>query len=127
MMRYKVGHGFGFSVDRSVAGIWFDAQEWEALRARNFHDEVHLIMTSPWQSDLRREALQAVINEKAAAHAAQPPAPKWQPMGVNAALQARYAELLGPEALAKADEFRTWLSQQPHRREILAYLQQDRR
>jgi hypothetical protein len=46
MTRYKVGHGFKFTIDRSVTGgIWLDAGEWDALRQRNFHDELNLIFT----------------------------------------------------------------------------------
>ena len=54
MLRYKVGKGFDFAIDRSsTGGVWFDAGEWEALRERNFHDEVHLIFTAPWQQSVR--------------------------------------------------------------------------
>ncbi|GHC62642.1 zf-TFIIB domain-containing protein [Roseibacillus persicicus] len=32
MLRYKVGHGFSFTIDRSPSGgIWLDRGEWEAL------------------------------------------------------------------------------------------------
>ncbi len=54
MQRFKVGHGFSFYLDRSPSGsIWFDKGEWEALRERQFHDELHLIFTAPWQRDIR--------------------------------------------------------------------------
>lgn len=61
MQRYKVGHGFTFHLDRSPNGnIWFDAGEWQALRERQFHDELHLIFTAPWQHNIRQqEKLQA--------------------------------------------------------------------
>lgn len=128
MTRYKVGHGFQFSVDRSAAGIWFDVNEWEALRSRNFHDEVHLIMTAPWQAKVRREALEQVIQEKQAAQQApeRDPAPVHaEPTGLEAAFRARFAGLLGPEVMERAEEIKTWLEQQPARREILTYLSHD--
>ncbi|MFC4995135.1 hypothetical protein [Rubritalea tangerina] len=54
MLRYKVGHGFPFSIDRSMTGgVWLDAGEWEALKERQFHDEIHLIFTAPWQKAIR--------------------------------------------------------------------------
>lgn len=54
MTRYKVGHGFTFSIDRSITGgIWLDSGEWEALKQRNFHDEIHLVFTAPWQKHIR--------------------------------------------------------------------------
>lgn len=128
MTRYKVGHGFQFSVDRSAAGIWFDVNEWEALRGRNFHDEVHLIMTAPWQAKVRREALEQVIQEKQAAQQApeKEAAPVHaEPTGLEAAFRARFAGLLGPEVMERAEEIKRWLNEQPARREILTYLSHD--
>ena len=56
MQRYKVGHGFSFYLDRSPLGsIWFDKGEWEALKSRQYHDELHLIFTAPWQDGVRTE------------------------------------------------------------------------
>lgn len=128
MTRYKVGHGFEFSVDRSAAGIWFDVNEWEALRSRNFHDEVHLIMTAPWQAKVRREALEQVIHEKQAAQQApekDSDAAHVEPSGLEAAFRARFAGMLGPEVMERAEEIKSWLNQQPARREILTYLLHD--
>lgn len=54
MQRFAVGHGFTFYIDRSPTGsIWLDGGEWETLRARNFHDELHLVFTAPWQDQVR--------------------------------------------------------------------------
>ena len=61
MVHYRVGHGFPFTIDRSITGgVWFDAGEWEALRARNFHDEIHLVFTAPWQNAVMRKAADQV-------------------------------------------------------------------
>ena len=55
MTRYKVGYGFKFTIDRSITGgIWLDAGEWDALRQRNFHDELNLIFTQSWQHNILR-------------------------------------------------------------------------
>jgi Zn-finger nucleic acid-binding protein len=64
MLRYKVGHGLNFRLDQcgSCHGIWLDAQEWEALAQRNLHDEIHLIFSAPWQSQVRKEEAQQVLN-----------------------------------------------------------------
>ena len=99
MMRYKVGHGFSFSIDRSPnGGIWFDQGEWEALRAHNFHDELHLIFTLPWQNKVRR----AISEER-----------------LNEILKKR----IGSEAFEKTNNFREWLQKQPEQNAIIAYLQ----
>ena len=56
MQRYRVGHGFAFHVDRSPSGsLWFDKGEWESLRKRQYHDELHLIFTSSWQRAVRND------------------------------------------------------------------------
>jgi Zn-finger nucleic acid-binding protein len=57
MLQYKVGHGTTFTLEQcgSCQGFWFDANEWEALRERNLHDQVHLIFSAPWQSEVRKD------------------------------------------------------------------------
>ena len=44
MTRVKVGHDVPFHLDfcANCGGVWLDAREWDVLRARNLHDEVHL-------------------------------------------------------------------------------------
>ena len=100
MLRYKVGHGFTFTIDRSpTGGLWFDKGEWEALRERNFHDELHLIFTLPWQNKVRRETqeenLANILKER-----------------------------IGEEAYEKTISFRDWLSTQPDSTPILALLRE---
>lgn len=59
MMRCKVGYDFQFYIDRSrTGGIWLDAGEWSALKDRNFHDELHLVFTEPWQVKVLEEQKQ---------------------------------------------------------------------
>ncbi|GAA5496017.1 hypothetical protein Rhal01_02198 [Rubritalea halochordaticola] len=98
MQRFKVGHGFSFCLDRSPNGnIWFDSGEWQALRERQFHDELHLIFTAPWQQGIRSE-------EK---------------------LQAEHKHLteqLGPELLNELGALAQTLSEHPARELALAYL-----
>ena len=57
MLRYKIGHGLGFSVDQCAGcnGVWLDSKEWDALKSRNLHDDINLIFTEPWQSAARKE------------------------------------------------------------------------
>jgi Zn-finger nucleic acid-binding protein len=61
MLRYLVGHGTGIGLDQcgGCGGIWFDRGEWDLLKSRNLHDEVHGVFTAPWQSAVRREASRA--------------------------------------------------------------------
>src|SRR6185437_6632571 len=56
LTRAKVGHGVNFHIDRCshCGGIWFDALEWESLRAMGLHDDVHFVFSKTWQAELAR-------------------------------------------------------------------------
>ncbi len=98
MLRYHVGHGLAFTLDQCPAccGMWFDHNEWEALKERNLHDEVNAIFTEAWQTAARKNA--------AREHLAALNARKFGD---------RYEELL---------RFRTWLRDHPQRDEMIGFL-----
>ena len=101
MMRCRVGHGFPFSVDRSITGgIWLDGGEWDSLRERNFHDEIHLIFTAPWQKRVRDERAQA-------------------------AYEATLESTLGPDLLARLKSLKAELNNHPQRAMAIAFLSAD--
>ncbi len=59
MATFAVGHDFGFRVERSITGgIWLDGGEWEQLKSRNYHDELHLLFSEPWQRAERKRRLE---------------------------------------------------------------------
>ncbi len=98
MSRFKVGHGFAFSIDRSITGgIWLDGGEWEALRQRNFHDEIHLVFTAPWQKHVRSAQAQATYEET-------------------------LKSSIGPNLLERLTALRSELMNHPHRNLALSYL-----
>lgn len=98
MSRHRVGHGFAFAVNRSITGgIWLDSGEWDALRERNFHDEIHLIFTAPWQKRVRDAHAQSVYEE-------------------------RLKSALGGDLLARLQAIRNQLADHPERNLALAYL-----
>ncbi len=98
MTRYKVGHGFPFMIDRSITGgIWLDAGEWEALRARNFHDELNRVFTQSWQRTVRDTELQQ-------------------------SRRTRMEERFGADVLHRIDKLKDELQNHPNREELLAYL-----
>ena len=47
LIRYKVGQELPFALDRcgGCGGVWFDADEWELLKARNLHHHMHCIFS----------------------------------------------------------------------------------
>lgn len=100
MSRFKVGHGFVFSIDRSITGgVWLDGGEWEALRQRKFHDEIHLVFTAPWQKHVRTAQTQAAYEET-------------------------LRSSLGPELLERLTKLRSELMDHPHKNLALAYLEE---
>src|SRR5688500_17875140 len=58
LTRAKVGHGVAFILDRcgNCGGVWLDANEWQALKARNLHDNLHEIFSGAWQAAVAKEA-----------------------------------------------------------------------
>jgi Zn-finger nucleic acid-binding protein len=98
MMRYRVGHGRSFRVDRSrTGGIWLDGGEWEALKAGNLHLSIHRIFTSPWQKAVRHQVL-------------------------DETLQTQLRERLGEDLLTRLLALRKELAAHPHREAALAFL-----
>ncbi len=98
MSRFKVGHGFPFSIDRSITGgIWLDGGEWEALKERNFHDEIHLVFTAPWQKHVRSARAADVYEE-------------------------RLRTTLGPELVDRLASVREELKGHPHRNLAISFL-----
>jgi len=99
MFRYTVGHGLGFGLDQCPAckGIWFDAAEWEALRQRNLHDDIHAVFTAPWQAEASREERRLRLEQI-------------------------YTRRFGAEDFAEVRRVREWLDASPRKQELIAYL-----
>jgi len=98
LLPYRVGHGLSFSIDYCGAcgGVWFDRSEWDAIKAKNLHGNLHDIVSAHWQSAVRRLEVQESIEQT-------------------------YKRLLGAN-YGKASDLRAWLREQPQRSLILAYL-----
>lgn len=98
LLPYRVGHGLSFSIDfcGACGGVWFDRDEWVAIKAKNLHDNLHDIVSKQWQTDVRQTGLQDLIEQT-------------------------YARQLGTN-YAKTQEFKVWLRAQPQKSLIMAYL-----
>ncbi len=98
MQRYRVGNDFSFTIDRSpTGGIWLDQGEWNALQERQFHDELHLIFTHPWQNKARRDELEQASEE-------------------------RLRHDLGDTLFQAITDLKAQLAHTPHKEKALAYL-----
>ena len=100
LTRYRVGHGIHFALDRcgNCNGVWLDRAEWDTLRTRGLHDNLHQMFGPGWQHGVRTE-------EERHRFAAQ------------------FERQLGAADFARAREFAAWLAAHPRRSEIFAFLQ----
>lgn len=99
MIKYLVGRGLPFTVDHCTGckGIWLDRNEWEALKKRNLHDDLHGIFTEFWQAGAKREQRKK----------------KFQQI---------YVDRFGEEDYKKIRRIRHWLDTKTNREELIAYL-----
>jgi len=100
LIRHRVGYGLNFHIDRCghCGGIWLDANEWDALKAHNLQESMHLIFTSSWQAKVREQD-RAIANERL------------------------LREHLGDADFDKATTMRQWIDTHPKKPMITAYLQ----
>lgn len=99
LVRYRVGDGLSFQLDRSpkTGGVWLDAGEWDALKSKGLHEQLHLIFSAPYQKRVRSELF-------------------------NAQLQDQFRQRIGATDFERVSEFKSWLKAHPKRRDILACL-----
>jgi Zn-finger nucleic acid-binding protein len=99
LRRYKVWPDIKFYLDHCghCLSLWFDKDEWEALRARGLQRQVHLFFSDLWQEKLRAEE-------------------------ARKRFERIYLDRFGPEDYARIKEIRAWLESHPQRGAILAYL-----
>ena len=99
LRRYPVGDDLDFSLERcsNCGGMWFDKNEWEALKARGLHNNVHNIFSEIWQSRLRDAAHQQAVEQM-------------------------YRDKFGAEDYEKIKQIKEWISGHPHEAELKAFL-----
>lgn len=93
---------FAADVDRRLdlcprcEDVWLDAGEWDYLKERRIHGELPNIFSEPWQHALHRERRK-----------------EWS--------RRHWERRLGAQ-FERSHTFKTWLSKQPNRHDIVAYL-----
>lgn len=98
LTKYNVGRGTNFAANKCghCGGMWLDKNEWEILKSRNLHDDLHLVFSDSWQSGNRAEE-----------H--------------NKAMAEIFREHLG-EDLEEISRIKTWLKSHPKSDALFAYL-----
>lgn len=99
LARYRVGHGLQFQIDRSpmTGGIWLDHGEWQALKSKGLHHELHRIFTAPYQRAIRNASYQDRLRES-------------------------FQQRIGADSFAKVQAFRDWMAAHPHAADIRAFM-----
>jgi Zn-finger nucleic acid-binding protein len=99
LIKYEVGHGLSFTLEQCghCQGIWFDKNEWESLKQRNLHDEVHKVFTASWQIQARKEERKQNLEQI-------------------------YLSRFGQADYSEIKRVREWIYLHPHREELLAFL-----
>jgi Zn-finger nucleic acid-binding protein len=116
LTKRDVGHGVEFHVDRCLTcgGIWLDKNEWEVLKSRNLHDEIHQIFSAAWQREIRQHAkdvaYEELLNGKEELEVER-----------KKYYEEKIAKHLGND-YSKVHEFKNWLDDNELRGYILAYL-----
>ena len=99
LIRYRVGHGLQFHIDRSpvTGGVWLDKGEWEALKSKGLHVSLNLIFTSFYQRQVRSDGYAQQLTET-------------------------FRNRIGDADFQKVAEFGAWLAHHPKHRDICCYL-----
>jgi len=102
LIKYKIGQGIEFFLDRCTGcgGIWFDPGEWQAIRGRDLHKDMHLFFTSAWQNQLREDQLRHK-------------------------LEGIYRERFGAESYEQIKAIREWIQNHPQKNALVAFLTED--
>lgn len=99
LRRYKISPDIEFHLDRCgrCNGVWFDQNEWQALKAQGLHGKVNMFFTEPWQRKLRQEE-------------------------TRRRFERMYCNRFGGEDYAEIKRIKSWLIEHPQRSGLLAYL-----
>ncbi len=55
LVKYDVAADASFTIDRcgKCGGMWLDGNEWDQLKSRSLHTDIHRIFSTDWQSQIR--------------------------------------------------------------------------
>jgi Zn-finger nucleic acid-binding protein len=104
LTRYRVGRGVAFTLERCAQceGVWLDANEWEVLKRRGLHDDLHRVFSEDWQREARQ-------------------------LDKSHELEALLMRALPPADYIKIREIKAWIDAHPHRNELYDVLGVPRR
>jgi Zn-finger nucleic acid-binding protein len=99
LSRYQVGKGIAFTLERCAQceGVWLDGNEWEVLKRRGLHDDLHRVFTEDWQRETKK-------------------------MEKSQELEALLMRALPPADYVRIREIKAWIDAHPQRSELYEVL-----
>ena len=99
MLKYRISGGTNNMLDVCTSWdvVWLDSGEWRLLKHLRLSGNMPKIFTDSWQRRVRKDISERHRREK-------------------------LRQLIGDQGLAKAEDLRAWLKNNPHRSQILFYL-----
>lgn len=95
----QVGHGLDFSLDRCAycGGLWFDNNEWEALKLAGLHRDAYTIFTKVWQQEIKRQEIKEDYERV-------------------------YEQRFGMDDYAQIKRVRNWIQKHPQKENLMRFL-----
>lgn len=99
---YKVSSKLGFMLEHcaSCNGIWFDNNEWEAIKKIDLHHKINCFFTESWQKKVREDEKKDFMEKQ-------------------------YAKKFGEEDYEKLKQIKKWIDENENKSMLLAYLMND--
>lgn len=96
---YKVSSKLDFRLEHcnSCNGIWFDKNEWEAIKRENLHHQIHNFFTEGWQKKIREEERRDFFEK-------------------------HYIKRFGAEDYQRLKQVKLWIDDSENKSSMLAYL-----
>ena len=99
LRRYQVWPNVKFYLDHCehCSSVWFDRDEWDVLKSRGLHAQVHIFFSDLWQEKIRAEESKRQLEKI-------------------------YLDRFGAEDYGRLKEIKEWVDGHPQRGALLAYL-----
>ena len=102
MRKLRINKDSAHKLDYSarVGGVWLDKGEWELLKQEGLAGSLNAILTEQWQTKIKDQKAEATF-------------------------EALYREKFGDEDYEKVKQLRSWLTDNPNKADLRAYLLAD--
>ncbi|PZD72265.1 hypothetical protein C1752_03852 [Acaryochloris thomasi RCC1774] len=98
MRKTNVGHDLNFYLDQCPCchGVWFDQHEWDNLKSKDLHTQVHQMSSAAWQQKARQYSLRSTVRQV-------------------------YASKFSSTDYSEAERIKNWLERHPQKQDLLSF------